>query len=168
MKRIEELGVAKPWTALKTASASHSTTTSWMFKSRAKRMPTSIALASISRAPRGPTVGLLRAAITFPLLSRIITPSPPFLWFANTAPLEFTLYCPGGGGTQRTSSGLTATGFYGPSLAIWNSSIKPREVFKVTLPGLPFPPVRITFLSFQIPQHIETNRSARPGCTSSS
>ena len=77
MKRIEEHGDAKPWTALKTASASHSTTTSRMFKSRAKRMPTSIALASVSRAPRGPTVGLLRAAITFPLLSRTITPSPP-------------------------------------------------------------------------------------------
>ena len=37
----------------------------------------------------------------------------------------------------------------------------------MTLPSLPFPPVRMTFLSFQIPQHTETKRSARPRSTSS-
>ena len=59
MKRIEELGAAKPWTALKTASASHSTTTSQMPMSRVKRKPTSIDLAFVSRAPRDPPWGCL-------------------------------------------------------------------------------------------------------------
>ena len=84
----------------------------------AKRIPISIALASILSAPREPTMGLLNAAITLLVLSQIITPRPTFLWFENIASSVLTLYCPCDGGFHQTSFGITAASFLGPSLAI--------------------------------------------------
>ena len=87
----EEWGGEIYFKAFTNTSESPSRMKSWMSRSLAKWSPNSKAFASISTAPRGAIIFLLRAPTTLPSASLTRTPRPASFWDAKTAPSTLIL-----------------------------------------------------------------------------
>lgn len=138
--------------AVITIVASPSTITSLRPKSRARKIPSSVALASTSRALNGRGKFLLIAPMSWPFSFRITTLIPQLPKSLNTAPSTLILYQPGLGGHHLALPRGACVGVVGVAKELClNSSTYMVESLAILFVGLHLPSCLKAFLLFHSP-----------------